>query len=493
MVRSHYFKTKLVKLGRWNLFPADTEAWHGEFTSLKYFKKVFGFNKCLLMILHLDDGSQFPYAPASLIKKLYRYIERTNQRDYKALEKKLLRFYSEKKKSERIIQASTPHNCKKLSTKELISAYQKNRDVAHRIAVYDQFGWLAEDYWNPVMENILVKKCGLTKDSPEYFEALFALTKPEAISTTLKEERDVIFSCIKIQRKKTSIESEAKKLTRLYGWLPVFAFGEPWDENHYMEELKALKNLKILEKKYLNLKNYTRMRNRDIEKLVEKYKIQPRDLQIFIDFGLTLDARNEAEYVQSLCGFYLRPIYFEIARRLYVSIRQLRCLYESEIVDCLRGKKDPLKLLEQKGKITAFGFDKAETIRVNYSTSEARELFEYLEGHSTLLHGHNDTKGLCASPGLARGKVKVVTSPANNDKVTVGDIMLAEATTVDYLPAMKRAGAIVTELGSLTCHAAVVSREFGLPCIVGLKDVTKNFKDGDMVEVRANEGRILRI
>ena len=71
--------------------------------------------------------------------------------------------------------------------------------------------------------------------------------------------------------------------------------------------------------------------------------------------------------------------------------------------------------------------------------------------------------------------------------------MIAHTTMVDFLPSMKKAAAIVTEVGGLTCHAAVVSREFGIPCIVGFKNATKNFKDGQKVEVIADKGLIQKV
>ena len=78
--------------------------------------------------------------------------------------------------------------------------------------------------------------------------------------------------------------------------------------------------------------------------------------------------------------------------------------------------------------------------------------------------------------------MKILLTSDDNNKVKEGDILIAHATTVDYLPAMKRATAFVTEVGGLTCHAAVVAREFNVPAIVCLKNATKNFKDGDLVE-----------
>lgn len=111
-----------------------------------------------------------------------------------------------------------------------------------------------------------------------------------------------------------------------------------------------------------------------------------------------------------------------------------------------------------------------------------------MEKHVQLAQGSNEAHGVCASTGTARGTVRIVMKPEENGKVKKGDIMVTHATTVDYLPAMKNAGAIVTEVGGLTCHAAVVSREFGIPCVVGLKNATKNFKDGERVEVEASKG-----
>lgn len=58
---------------------------------------------------------------------------------------------------------------------------------------------------------------------------------------------------------------------------------------------------------------------------------------------------------------------------------------------------------------------------------------------------------------------------------------------------MKKAAAIITEVGGLTCHAAVVSREFGIPCVVALKNAMKNFKDGEVIEVDADKGLVRKI
>ena len=76
-------------------------------------------------------------------------------------------------------------------------------------------------------------------------------------------------------------------------------------------------------------------------------------------------------------------------------------------------------------------------------------------------------EGDAASPGLATGPVKILLDPSQIDQVQTGDILVAEMTTPDFVPAMKRAAAILTDRGGRTSHAAIVSRELGVPCVVG--------------------------
>jgi len=74
------------------------------------------------------------------------------------------------------------------------------------------------------------------------------------------------------------------------------------------------------------------------------------------------------------------------------------------------------------------------------------------------------------------------------DKIEIGDVLIAVMTRPDYLPAMQKAIAFVTDEGGITCHAAIVAREMKKPCVIGTKIATKTFKDGDMVEVDAEKG-----
>ena len=101
-------------------------------------------------------------------------------------------------------------------------------------------------------------------------------------------------------------------------------------------------------------------------------------------------------------------------------------------------------------------------------------------------------KGLPASPGKAAGKAHVILDPADIDSFKEGEILVTTMTAPDWVPAMKKAKAIVTDAGGMTCHASIVSRELGIPCIVGTKsrseEATHRISDGQLITVDATNG-----
>jgi pyruvate,water dikinase len=98
--------------------------------------------------------------------------------------------------------------------------------------------------------------------------------------------------------------------------------------------------------------------------------------------------------------------------------------------------------------------------------------------------------GSPASPGVAYGPTKIIRQPSEIGKILVGDVLVSEMTTPDFVPAMKRAAAIVTDRGGRTCHAAIVSRELGVPCVVGTENATQVLQAGNVITVDGSEGKV---
>ncbi len=99
-------------------------------------------------------------------------------------------------------------------------------------------------------------------------------------------------------------------------------------------------------------------------------------------------------------------------------------------------------------------------------------------------------KGLSGSPGITEGRVKKILSPFKAIKVEKGSIAVAEFTTPVLAYSLRGAKAIICEKGTKTAHAAVVSREWGIPCLVSVKNALKVLKNGQWIVVDADEGKI---
>lgn len=98
--------------------------------------------------------------------------------------------------------------------------------------------------------------------------------------------------------------------------------------------------------------------------------------------------------------------------------------------------------------------------------------------------------GAPASPGIATGHVRLIKSAKEIGKIKSGDILVSEMTSPDFVPAMKKAAAIVTDQGGQTSHAAIVSRELGIPCVVGTKEATSKLKENLLVTVDGGKGMV---
>ena len=112
------------------------------------------------------------------------------------------------------------------------------------------------------------------------------------------------------------------------------------------------------------------------------------------------------------------------------------------------------------------------------------------EADDSGVEGEVLVRGLGASPGIATGLVKIVLDIDELDKIEEGDVMVTTMTTPDMVPAMRRASGIVTDEGGVTCHASIISRELGIPCVVGTGDATKTLKENTGVTLDGKKGLV---
>jgi pyruvate, water dikinase len=104
--------------------------------------------------------------------------------------------------------------------------------------------------------------------------------------------------------------------------------------------------------------------------------------------------------------------------------------------------------------------------------------------------GEAIVRGLGAAPGVGSGRVKIISDLQQGNALEDGDVLVTHMTNPDWVPLMRRSAAIVTDAGGMTCHAAIVSRELGIPCVVGTAEATSKLRDEELVTVDASNGAV---
>ncbi len=191
-------------------------------------------------------------------------------------------------------------------------------------------------------------------------------------------------------------------------------------------------------------------------------------------------------YAQIYAIYKIEFLQREIARRIGLSLKQVRFMLPEEIQNALlKGKinaQEVYKRTELAIYLTSNGED------VILTGPQAEKLAEEIQKQDIQMV--DEFSGQTGCVGKATGSVKIVIRPEDMDKMEKGDVLVSIATDPDIVSAMKKASAIVTEQGGVTSHAAIVSRELNIPCVIGTKIATKVLKDGDIVEVDANQGLV---
>lgn len=148
-------------------------------------------------------------------------------------------------------------------------------------------------------------------------------------------------------------------------------------------------------------------------------------------------------------------------------------------------EKGSLYMVQARPVTTMKDKDVSEKSKITFSESKDEKAIDMTKAEVLV-------SGAAASVGAASGPVKIIHSPKEIDKIEKGDVLVTEMTSPDYVPAMKRAAAIVTDTGGRTSHAAIVSRELGIPAVVGTGTATHDLKTGQVVTVNGASGKIYK-
>ncbi|MBW2966507.1 hypothetical protein KY342_05370, partial [Candidatus Woesearchaeota archaeon] len=277
-----------------------------------------------------------------------------------------------------------------------------------------------------------------------------------------------------------------------YFWIPFDYLGpEIWDEKYYTKRIKELLSFEIdiLKRQKKEILQY--QRSLDI-----KQKILVKELKLPFDLVILFEAlkdiaimQDEKKAITTKSHYYLQNFYKELAARAKTDYLDFYFLLNEEIKDILLNSKDMKEIVKERKKLS-ISIVKSGKEKILHG-NEAKK---YAKKNKILLPSEeieeevNEFKGVTGSQGYAVGEVRIIEKPGEMSKFKQGEILVTTMTTPDFVPIMNKAKAIITNEGGITCHAAIVSRELGIPCVIGTNIATRVLKDGDIVEVNADEG-----
>ncbi len=373
------------------------------------------------------------------------------------------------------------HDC---SDAKLEKEFRYILDMMMKVTPFDQYCMISEQFQLKRLEEYLDKALPEAEKKERYNLILTTLTAPTRITLTQNEELSLMSMALEVQQGKEISEEQINKYIKEYGWLPVFLFGEAWSSSYISSEIETLSKDDLLNSKINRLKIFPEKQKKKISEIERKFNLDKGFAKVMQELAFI---RNEAEVVISLGTQILRPIYKEIFERTSLTEKELACLTPKEVSEVLLNNKDCSQIIPPRLEPT-FYISTPENIEVITGTEAAR-LFE--DNYVKPAQEHADRiKGMGACPGIAEGTIRIINDVNDMQEFKEGDILVSEATCIDFLPVMRKAAAILTCMGGITSHAAIVSRELGVPCIIGIPNLLGLLYSGQKVRVNADKGTV---
>ncbi len=431
---------------------------------------------------------------ANMIVKNPAFATRTNKQIVVVADK--LRRFSEKLPQEHLEQYSSSQLWEWFSRHQILHTE------------YYEWGWIpvaADMFDNSLTDK--VKQYLRSIDVPEnkISEYMMVLTQPIRRSLIQEEQQSLLAIVAAIQKNKNLAASLKKKFNssvlplkisrafaehyRHYAYVQHMWVGAAADMSYYYHQVHDLLRTNIHATAAIAQEKKALVRaKRDRDALMNSLDVSPAWREILHNFGEFMVTKIYRRYAQIYAVYALESILVEIARRLGMTLYELRCMLPTEIkLGLLHGRVNRVNV---KKRARLFVYHVQGTKEKIYTGAQARSLVKSVE---TLVEDVHELHGQVGCVGAARGKVKVVITPSDMKKMNKGDILVSIATNPDIVAAMKKAAAIITEQGGVTSHAAIVARELGIPCVIGTKIATRVLKDGDRVMVDAYKGLVRKI
>jgi phosphohistidine swiveling domain-containing protein len=339
-------------------------------------------------------------------------------------------------------------------------------------------------------------------------EDLLTLMTPASKSFNLQEELACYEVALKAKRhlnaRPNGSDSEQwvdqfanliAELATSFGWIPFGYDGpEVWDAAHYQHRVERLivKTEPEILGRVHELRGYDSAVAERQNSLRKSLDLSQRIWRLLGDFHTVAEMTNQRKEFSYQSHIAIKTLMKQMAIRLKLDPEDLENLTDDEI-SRFRGKQQYLHRLAARRRSLPFIFEFTDGKYVEIEGATARSrISEMIPDRQS----ENTVSGEVASKGnypSIVGRVRVLNSTGELGEMQPGDVLISSMTTPEFVPAMRMASAVVTDEGGVTCHAAIVSRELGIPCVIGTERATRVFRNGDFVEIDLEHRLVRRI
>jgi phosphohistidine swiveling domain-containing protein len=359
----------------------------------------------------------------------------------------------------------------KLSDAELLKLFDEYWDVWVRYTSYVWTLFHVNELLNPETEKFLDSKAKDFDSTDDFGRFVNYVASPTKKSSILKLNEELL------EIKRNHSEEKLQEICERYVWVPCLDLHHPpWDVKHLRD--------------YYDTHTFSDAPLPD-DSIMDSIKLDEAELRLVRISKKMAYAKDFRDEYRRRGVYRSRFLLGEIGRRMGIDPELVSFVSSKEIRDFLTtGQAPPKEIVAER----ADGFMMfREDGKLVVATGKDMERYASQLGFQKDEGMDKEVKGTIGSKGKVTGKVKIVLVEEDLAKIDPGDVLVALTTNPTYTPAMAKAMAFVTDQGGITCHAAIVAREMGKPCIVGTKNATKVLKEGEMVEVDAEKGIVRKL
>ena len=474
---------------------------HNAWAALRQDKRFLQTDIGECVAIFHDNGLKFACEFAKMKDGSSEICQKVKQSDFIDTYNRTFELFSDKLHSQ-IKQTQRMEVGSEIHRKSIFELYRLGIDIC-------QLGYIGvlldfpTSYFSGILRQTIENKLSQAQSSYTSQQLLSLFTSPDHLTLTSQRELALLKLVEYYQEadvKQVSLnainEQEQKAIEMYFTdfyWTSFGHFGFKKDMAIAYEEINTLLSTytkQQLQDRLHELDNYVVEIKKKKDEVIEMFHFSHQDIHLFdVAASITYQKAIRLELLSGINAM-IREYVEHISTK---NNTPLELLYQSTLTELLEinsENTDVFTILSerQKSSVWAVGAPMEEII---YTGDEAKQFVEsYVKEIEREVNDTEHFHGNVAYPGCVRGRVRILQSSKELDRVEEGDILVTQQTVPEMLPAMKKAAAFVTNSGGITCHAAIVARELKKPCIVGTHIATKVLKDGDFVEVDANKGYV---